>query len=142
MHTICCSGRLLGGGCLSRGVSVLRGCLPWRGVCPEGGCLPRGCLPGGSLPAGGCLPSLSGEEVSGRHPAPVDRILDTRLWKHNLSVKNDVAKYHHIFIKIVVLLALIQQHMSLGINLLSGSADKSLSRYVSCKLIVDRNSSL
>ena len=62
-------------------------------VCLPGGCLPaRGCLPakgwvsacqGGYLPARGvCLPR-GGCAMGGVWP--VDRILDTRLWKHYLS---------------------------------------------------------
>ena len=45
-----------------RGVSA-------QGVSAQGECLPRGCLPGG------VYPSIHW----GRHPAPVDRILDTLL---------------------------------------------------------------
>ena len=48
------------------------GCLP-RGVCLVG-CLARGCLPGGCL-----------ADAPQPPPIPVDRILDTRLWKHYLS---------------------------------------------------------
>ena len=63
MLTVCCSGRIGGGGkrclpgrCLPRGVFAW-GCLPKEGVC-LGGCLPRrGCLPRGCL-SGGCLPPL------------------------------------------------------------------------------------
>ena len=56
MRTVRCSGRL---GCICLGVSA------HGGVCPGGG--------GGVRVPGGCTPSPS-----------VDRILDTRLWKHYL----------------------------------------------------------
>ena len=53
-----------------------KGHLRGGGVSAQAGCLPRGkCLPKGCLP-GGCLPR--------RYP-PVDRILDTLLWKHYVS---------------------------------------------------------
>ena len=107
MRTVCCRSLLLwGGGLSAQGVSAWEGgvcpgdvCLPrkvfTRGCLP-GGCLPRGCLPGGVCP--GCLSRgvcLSGGVVCpgggrcllrgsawGVYIPPVDRILDTRLWKH------------------------------------------------------------
>ena len=98
MRTVCCSSHLLGGGVCPWGCLPTTGgclpatgeCLPARGVsasqgvsaCPGEGCLPRRvsachgdvCLPVGCLPARGMF---------GR--PPLDRILDTRLWKHYLS---------------------------------------------------------
>ena len=56
-------------------------CLPEGGVCPGGVCLPGGCLLRGvSAQRGGVYRSM----YWGRHPplVPVDRILDTRLWKY------------------------------------------------------------
>ena len=53
-------------GVCPEGVSAQQGVLARRSVC-QGGCLPRGCPPGGV------------------HLPPVDRILDTRWWKHYLS---------------------------------------------------------
>ena len=91
MRTVRCSSHLPGG-CLPRGVCQGGVCLTGGGVCPEG-CLSRGCLPGGCVWSGGvsarrggvwrtrgngCLPR-------GCTPPPVDRILDTHLWKHYLS---------------------------------------------------------
>ena len=64
IHTIHCSGRH--GECLPVGVVCL-----W-GLSACGGCLPVG---------GVCLPSA----CWGTHLLPVDRILDTSLWKHYLS---------------------------------------------------------
>ena len=68
-------------------MSARRGGLP---NCPEG-CLPRGgvCLvcPGWCLARGVCLVCRGGglPSLSGRHPL-VDRILDTLLSKHYLSI--------------------------------------------------------
>ena len=74
MRTVRCSDRWGGGG-----------------VCP-GGCLPGGvCLPGGCLSrrvsARGCLPRGVYPSMHwGRHPLPpVNRILDTHLWKYYLA---------------------------------------------------------
>ena len=55
MRTVCCSGCLVEGG-------VCLGVSAWGGICLEGGVSPGGCT-----------------------PPPVDRILDTCLWKHYLS---------------------------------------------------------
>ena len=72
------------------------GCVPSAAVavCEGGDVWPGGCLLAGICP-GGCLPGMSAHGVStqgvypsmhlGRHPPPVDRILDTCLWKHYLS---------------------------------------------------------
>ena len=73
-----CLGGVYLGGCLPRGVSA------WRDVCPGGVCLGEvsawGCLPGG-LPRG-CLPVFPGRVYTS---SSVDKIVDTRLWKHYLS---------------------------------------------------------
>ena len=90
MPTIRCSGRLMGGVCpggvvclsARRGVCP-GGCLP-GGVCPGGMCVSakEGCLPRGCVCLGGCLSVCPWE---GAHLPPVDRILETHLWKHYLS---------------------------------------------------------
>ena len=105
MCTVCCSGHLMGGGCLPGEVSA-------QGVVCLGVCLPRGCLPGGlsaqgdvclggGSAQGQCLPtvclgvSVWGVCLGGVYPGgvcpglvsawgctripPVDRILDTHL---------------------------------------------------------------
>ena len=97
--TVCCS--LLpgeGGSAWSGGVSAPRGCL-LRGVCSPGGwwCLPGlggVCLPGrgGLVPGGGsaclvrggvwCPGGVSQHALRQTASPPVDRILDTRLWKY------------------------------------------------------------
>ena len=111
MRTVRCSGRRgegeWGGGvcvCAQLGVCVQGGVYPGRGVRPGGclyrkvfawcgvclkGCLPWGCLPTRGVYPEGCLPRGPGGCVYlsmhwGRHP-PVDRIIDTRLWKRYLS---------------------------------------------------------
>ena len=85
MRTVCCSrhwGDVWPGGCLV-GVSA------HRGVCPGGVCL-GGCLPRQFCP-GGCIPSCTGWQgvcpnaCWDTHTSPVDRILDTCLWRHYLS---------------------------------------------------------
>ena len=113
MRPIRCSGCLMGGICLGGvcpGVCLPRNRgLPREGVCPEGSVC-RGGVPvclsawGGGLPRGvsawgmsaqgvsaqgGCLPvgavCLGGVCQGGVYlPHSVDRILDTRLWKHYL----------------------------------------------------------
>ena len=81
------------------------GCVPsaavavcW-GVSAQGGCLPQGCLPGECLPRGVSAQGVSAQGVSAqgasaqegvsqhalRQIPPVDRILDTRLWKYYLA---------------------------------------------------------
>ena len=83
MRTVHCSGCLLGNVCLG-------------GVClGEGGCLPRGvsglggvCL-GVVCPGGGVCPG-------GYTPPPVERILDTRLWKHYLSATTVADGNHEV----------------------------------------------
>ena len=62
MRTVRCSGRR-GDVCLGAGVCLGGGCLPW-------GCLPRG---------------VSALVHAWIPPPLMDRILDTRLWKHYLS---------------------------------------------------------
>ena len=76
------------------------GHLQWGSVCPGEcllvRCLPRGCTPGGVCPCTqtvsvwGCLPGRC-------TPLPVDRILDTCLWKHYLFATTvvDGNKSHH-----------------------------------------------
>ena len=65
-------------GCvLSAAVAVWWGVVCLGSVCPGGVC-PGGCLPRGCLLGRWCLPG----DV---HLPPVDRILDTRLWKHYIS---------------------------------------------------------
>ena len=93
MRTICCSGRLLGGGCLASRLSAQGGCLPRgrgyaQGGSAQGGCLPRGrgyargaSAQGGSAQGGGVCPGgLPGGcfclGVSARPPRPVDKITD------------------------------------------------------------------
>ena len=73
-----------GGGGVCPGACLLCWCLP-RGVCPGGVCPVRGCLPSEGVSAqwGGVCP-VRGVCPEGLHP-PMDRILDTRLWKHYLS---------------------------------------------------------
>ena len=67
MRTVCCSGHL--------GVEGM-------------GCLPGGCLLGSVCPGSVC-PAAKGQGICpaawGCTPLPVDRLLDTRLWKHYLS---------------------------------------------------------
>ena len=76
MRTICCSGRLLGGGCLASRLSAQGGCLPRgrgyaQGGSAQGGCLPRGrgYAQGGSAQGGsaqgGCLPRGRGYAQGG-----------------------------------------------------------------------------
>ena len=67
MRTVHSSSRLLGGGVSEWGVSAQ------GGVC-QGGCLPRGCLP-----RGWCIPACTEADT------PMDRILDTHLWKYFLA---------------------------------------------------------
>ena len=89
------SAAVAAGGCLPRGVSA-------RGVCPVG-CVPTGVFAqGGCIPActmqGVCIPACTGQGCVSQHVLagrcllqcmlgyiPLDRILDTRLWKHYLS---------------------------------------------------------
>ena len=73
MRTVRCSDRW-------GGVSAQGGCLPGGCVCLGGVC-PGGCLAGGVC-LGGCIPACT--EVDTPLP-PVDRILDTRLWKYYLA---------------------------------------------------------
>ena len=61
MRTVRCSGR-------RGGVSAQAGCLPRRGVSAQGACV--------------CVPACSEAEPP---PPPVDRILDTRLWKYYVA---------------------------------------------------------
>ena len=82
MRTVRGSSRLLGGVCpeMSAWEVSAGGCLP-RG---EGGVYPgvRGVsVWGGCLPGGVCIPACTEAD----NPSPVDRILDTRLWKYYLS---------------------------------------------------------
>ena len=72
MRTVRCSSRLLGGGVSAWLVSAQ------GGVCLGGVCL-GGVCPGG-LPGGMCIPVCT----EANNP-PVDRILDTRFWKHYLA---------------------------------------------------------
>ena len=69
MRTVCCNGRLGGGGCLPRG-----------GVCPGGGYLPRDRLPWGCLPRGSVCLGVYGQEGcmprGGVHLPLVNRIRD------------------------------------------------------------------
>ena len=60
-----------------RGVVPARGCTYLGGVPAQGVYLPGGYLPGGYLPRGCTCP--------GTPLPPVDRILDTRYWKHYLA---------------------------------------------------------
>ena len=70
MCTIRCSSHLGGGS------------AQWEGVCLLGVCLPAvGIWSGGCLPAQGGVCACQGVYTS----SPVDRIRDTRLWKHYLS---------------------------------------------------------
>ena len=100
-------------GCVPSAAVAARGCLPGRDVWP-GGCLPMGVsasvytdagihtpLPGrhspGVWPGGMCIPACTEA-----HP-PVDRILDTRLWKHYLSattLRTVIKSTGHEFIRL------------------------------------------
>ena len=76
MRTVRCSSRLLGvstQGVLSRGFAggVCPGGLSGEGVSAQGGCLPWGVF------AQGVIPACTEADTS-----PVDRILDTHLWKY------------------------------------------------------------
>ena len=109
--TVCCSLIPGGGGCLLRGVSAPGGCLVWggcllwgsawsRGVSARGCLVQRGVCSRGVSALGGCLvwrgawsrAGVSGPGGVSQHalrqtpsPLPVDRILDTRLWKYYLG---------------------------------------------------------
>ena len=84
---------------------------PYAAVCFAGGCLLGGAVSapgGGGLPLGGCLLQRGCVCVS-QHalrqtpsPPPVDRILDTRLWKYYLGptslrpvIRKQYGHYHH-----------------------------------------------
>ena len=70
----------VGGGVVCPGVSARRRCLPGGGVCPEE--VPaRGCLPGRGVSAQGGV----SQHALRQTPPPVDRILDTHLWKYYLA---------------------------------------------------------
>ena len=76
--TVCCS--LLGGGVCSRG-GVCSGGVSAPGGSALGGSGLGGCLLQGVCSRGGVYPSMHW----GRHPPPVERIFDTRLWKYYLG---------------------------------------------------------
>ena len=89
MRTVHCSDRLVGRG----GEVVCRGVSKWvsavyLGVFAQRGCLPMGA--GGVHPPGQTPPPDPEADTPfppgprGRH-SPIDRIIDTRLWKHYLS---------------------------------------------------------
>ena len=69
MRTVRCSSRRMGG-------------LPAQGVSAQGGVCPEGCV----YPSMHWEWGVSAPVYAGIHHLPVDRILDTRLWKHYLSV--------------------------------------------------------
>ena len=73
-----------GGGVCSRGGVCSGGCLLWGDVCSGGSALGGVCLGGsargGLLWGGGCIPACTEADTP-----PVDRILDTRLWKYYLG---------------------------------------------------------
>ena len=72
MCTVRCSGEVISG---EKGVCVI-------GVSASGVCLPQGCFPEGVSSWGECTAPGPRADT----PFPVDRILDTHLWKHYLYV--------------------------------------------------------
>ena len=69
---VVCSGGVYSGGCLLLGDLLLGGVCSREGVCWQGGVCSRGCL------------LLGGRELVA-DTSPVDRIIDTRLWKYYLA---------------------------------------------------------
>ena len=69
------------GGVCSWGMSAPRGWVSARGGC----LLPGVSAPGGVWSGGVCSGGVYSSMHWGRHPPPVDRILDTHLWKYYLG---------------------------------------------------------
>ena len=92
IRTVRCSSHLGRRGGLPRGSVCLGGvCLPGGGVCLGRGVFQGGsawgCLSGGVCPGSVCLSegAEGGSACQMGVTPPLDRILDTRLWKHYLS---------------------------------------------------------